>query len=166
MKPFEIRELKKTDGQALLAFERANREWFEAHIEPRDPAFYSLTGVTQHIDSYLSDLAAGVWHPFVIEDTMGNIVGRANLKAIDPASRCAEVGYRIDQHACGKGLATMALRHLIAVAQREWKLTQLVGYAYPANTGSITVLGRCGFLPDDAQPDESTQNERRFVVSL
>lgn len=164
MKPFQIRELKSTDSQALLAFEMDNRQWFEAHIEARDPSFYSLTGVAEHIDSYLSGFADGVWHPFVIEDATGKIVGRANLKGIDSSLRSAEVGYRIDQRACGQGLATLALKHLIKVAQNRWGLTQLVGYAYPENTGSITVLGRCGFQPENLPLNDSQKHECRFVL--
>lgn len=166
MKPFEIRELRTSDSHALLAFEIDNREWFEAYIEARDPSFYSLAGVTEHIDSYLSDFASGAWHPFVIEGTTGKIVGRANLKGIDSSGRTAQVGYRIGQRACGQGLATMALRHLIEVAHKHWGLTQLVGYAYPENTGSITVLGRCGFLPEDPPSHESIEDERRFVLAM
>jgi ribosomal-protein-alanine N-acetyltransferase len=166
VKPFEIRELRTTDNHALLAFEIDNRQWFEAHIEARAPSFYSLAGVTEHIDSYLSDLASGAWHPFVIEDTTGKIVGRANLKGIDVSGRTAQVGYRIAQRACGQGLATMALRHLITVAHKHWGLTQLEGYAYPENTGSITVLGRCGFLPEAAPSHQSIKDERRFMLSL
>ncbi|MGH8348944.1 MAG: GNAT family N-acetyltransferase, partial [Pseudomonas sp.] len=40
MESFSVRELKKTDAEALLAFETHNREWFESHIDARDPAFY------------------------------------------------------------------------------------------------------------------------------
>lgn len=166
MKPFEIRELRSTDSQALLAFEIDNREWFEAHIEARDPSFYSLAGVTEHINSYLSGFTRGAWHPFVIEDATGRIVGRANLKDIDACGGTAQVGYRIDQRACGQGLATMALGHLIEAARNHWRLTQLVGYAYSENTGSITVLSRCGFTPDDPPSHESIKDERRFVLSL
>ncbi|SFA87033.1 hypothetical protein SAMN03159488_00828 [Pseudomonas sp. NFIX10] len=59
MKPFRIRELQMTDVQALLAFEIHNREWFESQIDARDPAFYSWTGVTNHIEGYLADFCRG-----------------------------------------------------------------------------------------------------------
>ncbi|MNO10102.1 hypothetical protein D3C81_2337380 [compost metagenome] len=55
-----------SDAQALLAFEIRNREWFESHIDAREPSFYSSQGVADHIESYLSDFAVGAWHPFVI----------------------------------------------------------------------------------------------------
>ncbi|WP_338581227.1 GNAT family N-acetyltransferase [Pseudomonas sp. MAG733B] len=166
MKPFRVRELSITDSEALLAFEIQNREWFESHIDARDPAFYTLTGVAEHIECYLSDFAIGAWHPFVIESDNGEIVGRANLKSIDSANSTAEVGYRIDQRACGQGLATLALKHLIQEAQMRWGLTQLVAYVYEANIGSKKVLGRCGFLLEPPATSAKAGDERRFVLSI
>ncbi len=166
MESFSVRELRTTDTEALLVFETRNREWFESHIDARDPAFYSLQGVADHIAGYLSDLAIGAWHPFVIVDCRQAIVGRANLKNIDLASGSAEVGYRIDQRACGQGLATLALRHLIEQAQVRWGLTQLVAFAYKENLGSRKVLDRCGFQLEQPSCNKSTGNERRFVLPL
>lgn len=166
MEVFKVRELEPTDAVALLAFETRNREWFESHIEARPASFYSLQGVAEHIAGYLADLAAGAWQPFVIEDGSGKIVGRANLKGINPQQGAAEVGYRIDQHLCGQGLATLALRHLIQQAQQRWRLSQLVAYAYRENLGSIKVLGRCGFVLEHAAGDEPAAPESRFVLVL
>lgn len=166
VKPFRIRELEMTDAEALLAFEIHNREWFESQIDPRDPAFYSWAGVTDHIESYLAGFAEGAWHPFVIEDSSGRIVGRANLKGIHSPHGCAEVGYRIDQRACGQGLATQALQHLIQVARMRWELTQLVAYVYESNVGSRKVLERCGFVPGALPWGEKIEDGWRFALSI
>lgn len=166
MEPVTIRTLQSTDAEALLTFELANREWFERHIDARDAAFYSVQGVTGHITAYLSDYAAGLWHPFVIEDAGGKIVGRANLKDIDTSGRSAEVGYRIAQSVCGQGLATLALKHLIQEAQVRWDLTQLVAYVYEKNVGSRKVLDRCGFLPEVPSGNDKSGDECRFVLTI
>ncbi|WP_419710244.1 GNAT family N-acetyltransferase [Pseudomonas sp. NFX224] len=166
MKPFRVRELNSTDTEALLAFEIQNREWFESHIDARAPAFYTLQGVAEHIECYLSDFAIGVWHPVVIEDDNGEIVGRANLKCIDSANSTAEVGYRVDQRLCGQGLATLALKHLIQEAQMRWGLAQLVAYVYDANIGSKKVLERCGFLLERPPANDNTAGECRFVLAF
>lgn len=167
MEGFVIRQLVATDAEALLAFELENREWFETHIEARPPAFYCLEGVTGHIEAYLSGLAAGTWHPFVIEEASGRIVGRANLKDIDLFSaKRAEVGYRIARSVCGQGLATRALEHLIAQARIRWGLRQLVAYVYDENVGSKKVLGRCGFRPAVADPACNATRERLFTRAL
>ena len=166
MESFSVRELKMTDAQALLAFEIQNREWFESHIDARDPSFYSLQGVADHIESYLSDFAIGAWHPFVIEDSSQRIVGRANLKSIDSLTGSAQVGYRIGQRACGQGLATLALRHLIQEARMRWGLAQLVAYAFRENAGSRKVLDRCGFKLEQPSCHDNMGGEDRFVLSI
>ncbi len=167
MQPFNIRQLTRTDTEALLAFEIRNRDWFESHIDARDPAFYSLSGVAEHIDGYLSDFEMGVWHPLVIEDANQKIVGRANLKGIDSMSGAAEVGYRIDQQLCGQGLATLALKRLIQGAQERWALKRLIAYVYEENLGSRKVLERCGFAPDRPSPaGEDVEAECRFILSI
>ena len=165
MKPVRIRTLQSTDAEALLTFELDNREWFERHIDPRGSDFYSTRGVTNHIAAYLADFAAGTWHPFVIEDDSGNIVGRANLKGIDMSERSAEVGYRVAQNACGQGLATLAVRHLIQQAQLHWNLKQLVATVYAENIGSAKVLERCGFLIEHVSR-EGAEHECRFGLSI
>ena len=164
MKPFRIRELTSADTEALLAFEVRNREWFESHIDAREPDFYSLQGVAEHIDCCLADFALGVWHPFVIEDSSGRIVGRANLKGMSSSGQTGEVGYRIDQHACGQGLATLALRHMIEQAKERWGLVQLVAYVFKENLGSRKVLERCGFRLEQLSGDDAA--ECRFVLSV
>jgi ribosomal-protein-alanine N-acetyltransferase len=166
MESVRFRELKRSDVEALLAFEIDNREWFESHIDPRAPAFYSLQGVAEHIDGYLSEFALGSWHPFVIEDAAGKIVGRANLKGIRSSSGVAEVGYRIARNACGQGLATLALTRLIQEAQVRWGLKQLIAYAYEENVGSRKVLGRCGFVLDQPACSGSAGSECRFVLAI
>ncbi|AZD30238.1 GNAT family N-acetyltransferase [Pseudomonas chlororaphis] len=166
MPSFKVRELRREDTEALLAFETRNREWFESHIEARDSAFYSVQGVAEHIEGYLAGFAAGTWHPWVIEDCSATIIGRANLKNIDSAQGSAEVGYRIAQSACGQGLATQALRHLIQQARTRWHLRQLVAYVYKENLGSTKVVERCGFLPEPSAEDGKAGDERRFVLPI
>lgn len=166
MSSFRVRELKSTDTQALLAFEIDNREWFETHIDARDPSFYSLQGVADHIEGYLADFAIGAWHPFVIVGSSETIVGRANLKSIDGFERSAEVGYRIAQRVCGQGLATLALKHLIQEAQVRWELRQLVAYVYEENVGSRKVLDRCGFLSEQRSCNDKSGDECRFVLTI
>ncbi|WP_248802519.1 GNAT family N-acetyltransferase [Pseudomonas sp. MWU13-2100] len=166
MKTFNVRQLESTDIEALLTFETDNREWFESQIDARAPSFYSRQGVADHIQCYLSDFAIGAWHPFVIEDSSGGIVGRANLKNINSPKGCAEVGYRIDQRFCGQGLATLALQHLIQEAQAYWNLTQLLAIVYKDNIGSQKVLSRCGFRVEHEFWMDKTKDECRLILSL
>lgn len=162
MKAITIRTLQADDVEALLAFEVQNREWFERHIDARGSDFYSLHGIRAHIAAYLAGFVAGTWHPFVIEDPQGKIIGRANLKDIDRAGFRAEVGYRIAEDACGEGLATRALEHLIGVARSQWKLRQLLASVYASNLGSARVLERCGFLIETLDREGGNLHDYRF----
>lgn len=161
-----VRTLEKMDAAALLAFELANRTWFERHIDARAPAFYSVPGVTEHIAAYLAEFNAGIWHPFVIASADGGIVGRANLKTIDMTTRSAEIGYRIAQSACGQGLATFAVKHLIHEAKARWNLKQLVAYVYAENIGSVKVLERCGFIGELGARSGSDVDDYRFSLHI
>lgn len=148
-----IRTLRPSDAAPLLAFEQANRAWFERHIEPRPDAFYSIDGIHAHVTQFLDEHAQGRMHPCVIVDEHGELIGRANLKDIDRQQGTAEVGYRIGEQQAGKGLATAALQYLIALAQEEWQLQSLCAYAIDGNVASIRVLERCGFAQGTAVPD-------------
>ena len=153
MSTFTIRTLRRDDAAPLLAFEQANRAWFERHIDGRSDDFYSIDGIHAHVAQFLDQHAQGCMHPCVIVDEHGQLIGRANLKDIDGQAQTAEVGYRIGEQQAGKGLATAALQYLIALAQDEWRLASLCAYAIDGNAASIRVLERFGFVQGTAVPD-------------
>ncbi|MQA40128.1 GNAT family N-acetyltransferase [Rugamonas aquatica] len=141
-----IKTLQTQDAAPLLQFELENRAWFEQYIAPRDESFYTPHGVQRHIEHYLDGYANGTWHPCLLLDTGGRVVGRANLKDINRHTASAEAGYRIARDAAGQGLATRALQHLIALAQEQWRLQQLQAYVTDNNLASVRVLNKCAFV--------------------
>ncbi|NHZ64406.1 GNAT family N-acetyltransferase [Massilia genomosp. 1] len=166
-----LRTLAPGDADALLAFELANRAWFERHVQAREPAFYSPEGVARQIAQYLEGHATGAWHPCLLLDGDGRIVGRANLKDIDRAEGSAEVGYRIAHDQTGKGLATFALRNLIGLARTAWQLKELRAEVTQANQGSAAVLRKCGFvhardLPQLAVVDGAPVDGALYLLDL
>lgn len=152
MKEGTIRTLRHDDADALLQFELDNRAWFEQHIVPRPADFYTPEGVRVHIALYLSGYEQGTWHPCVIVDEKGRIVGRANLKDLDRLAGTAEVGYRIAHNQTGKGWATKAVRHMTALASSQWRLSQVVAYVIKENVASAKVLEKCGYILADGEP--------------
>ncbi|SHG66608.1 GNAT family N-acetyltransferase [Massilia sp. CF038] len=145
MTTIRIRTLTRDDAPALYTFEMANRKWFEQHIDARGDAFYTQDAVRRHVGELVDAHTRGQWHACVLADENGTIVGRANLKEIDIVAGRAEVGYRIAGTHIGRGLATMALRHLIDLARDQWKLHTLTGVATEQNAASFKVLEKCGF---------------------
>jgi len=158
----QIRTLSLADAPALLAFELANRDWFESQVDARAPDFYNLAGVTAHIIDYLARFSSGSLHPcLLVED--GDIIGRCNLKDIDRIGGRAEVGYRIAASEIGRGLAGAALAHLMDLAYGRWELSGLDAHVTIANAASARVLERAGFTLAGPSPIVAVVSERQLA---
>jgi ribosomal-protein-alanine N-acetyltransferase len=162
----QIRTLQAGDADALLAFEAANRSWFEQHVEARPPEFYTQPGVMLHIAAYLDDFRHGRMHPCVLLDDAGAIIGRANLRHIDTVAGNAEVGYRIAAGQVGRGLAGAALRHLTQLARHQYGLLRLQAWVSPENTASARVIEKHGFHRIAAMPSEDVIVQRQLRQSF
>ncbi len=128
-------------ADALLAFERENREYFAASIADRGDEFFAH--FTEILESRVAEQADGVCHFHVLVEPDGAVVGRVNL--IDVENGSAELGYRLAERVTGRGLATSAVRAIVRIAATEYGLKQLTSGAARANVASWTVLERAGF---------------------
>jgi ribosomal-protein-alanine N-acetyltransferase len=147
----EIRPLQLDDAAPLLAFEQANRIWFERFVQRRAASTYSVAGIGEHIQPLLAAHAAGRALAFVMVAADGQIVGRANMKDIDKGAGVAEIGYRIAEQAVGQGLATLAVRHLMDAAA-ALGLRRLAAVISVENGASARVIERAGFVRDSFLP--------------
>ncbi|MFZ6801064.1 GNAT family N-acetyltransferase [Undibacterium sp. Di24W] len=147
-----IRSLGIEDSGPLFKFELDNKVWFESHVAPRPPDFYSVQGVNGHIEQLLSRYEVGTFHPSIILNQAGEVLGRANLKDIDQHLGVAEIGYRITQQSIGQGLATKAVRYLIEIACQRWQLKMLNAVVAENNKASMRVLEKCGFVRSQHVP--------------
>jgi ribosomal-protein-alanine N-acetyltransferase len=153
----------------LLAFEEANRAYFESMIDGRDPAFYSLEGVAGHIAALRAEAAAGRGASFVITDRDGALLGRANLKNI--AGGAAQIGYRVGADHAGRGIATRAVAFLLDEA-RARGLGSVDALVLDSNAASARVLAKCGFSAstDDTgirmRTARGFEGTRRYTVRL
>ena len=139
----ELQRLRPDHAPAVLEFELANRSWFAASISDRGDEFFE-----QFADRYsalLTDQEAGssAFHVLVADD--GSIVGRFNLKFGEHGS--AELGYRVAQHATGRGLATATVGELCRRAFTQFGVHLVRAATSHANTASQKVLVKAGFLP-------------------
>ncbi|QGZ43133.1 ribosomal-protein-alanine N-acetyltransferase [Pseudoduganella flava] len=155
----------------LLAFEEANRAYFESMIDGRAPSFYSLEGVAQHVAGLREEAERGTAASFVIADAAGALLGRANLKRIDTAAGSAEIGYRIGADHAGKGIATRAVAFLLDEA-RDRGLATVEALVLASNAASARVLDKCGFVPAaeatgiTVTTARGTEGTRRYRISL
>ncbi|MFH0519877.1 GNAT family N-acetyltransferase [Streptomyces sp. M41] len=137
----KLERLRPDHADALLAFERENREYFARSIPDRGDAYF--TEFAARHKALLTEQEAGVCHFHLVLDDEGRLVGRVNL--IDVADGSAELGYRIGQRAAGKGVATAAVAEVCRVAGTAYALTSLVAVTTSDNAASRTVLERNAF---------------------
>ena len=79
----------------------------------------------------------------VAED--GSVLGRFNLYDLEDGT--AELGYRVAQHAAGRGVATATVRELCQLAAARHGLRTLRAATSHENVASQKVLAKAGFVP-------------------
>ncbi|MFB8761127.1 GNAT family N-acetyltransferase [Nocardiopsis alba] len=138
----ELLRLHADHAPALLLFEQENRTYFARSIPDRGDDYFSH--FDERHEALLAEQEAGLHHFHLLMDVSGAVLGRVNL--VDVADGSAELGFRIAESAAGRGLATAAVRHVCALAAKEYGLTSLRATTTLDNTGSRTVLERTGFI--------------------
>ena len=139
----ELEQLRAGHAPAVLAFERANRAYFAAFISDRgDEYFDQFTG---RYTALLAEqqIGLGAFYVLVAED--GSVLGRFNL--IFAGDGTAELGYRVAQHAAGRGVATATVRELCRLAVARHGLHTLKAATARENVASQKVLAKAGFVP-------------------
>jgi ribosomal-protein-alanine N-acetyltransferase len=139
--------LTLADAGPLFDFEMENRAFFEATINARPSSFYSREGVAEALAMACAEASKDLGYQFLLKDDEGRILARANLSAVKRAHfQSAVLGYRVAQSACGKGLASEAVRQLLAMAFSSLGLARIEADARIDNPASARVLLRNGFV--------------------
>ena len=139
----ELKRLHAGHAPAVLAFELANRSYFAASISDRGDEYFDQ--FTQQHSALLAEQEAGVGAYYVLVATDGSVLGRFNLYRFSGGT--AELGYRVAQHAAGRGLATATVRELCRLAAARHGLRTLRAATSLDNTASQKVLVKAGFVP-------------------
>ena len=139
----ELQRLIPGHASAVLAFELANRSYFAASISDRGDDYFDQFAA-EH-SALLAEQEAGVGAYYVLVAEDGSVLGRFNLYRVSGGT--AELGYRVAQHAAGRGLATAAVRELCGLAAARHGLRTLRAATSHANTASQKVLVNAGFVP-------------------
>lgn len=147
----ELQRLRADHGQAVLAFELANRDYFAVSISDRGHDFY--TQFAERHAALLAEQEAGSCAFYVLVDD-GSVVGRFNLYDIQDAT--AKLGYRVAEHVAGRGIATANVREMCGLAVSEHGLRALSAATSTENVASRRVLIKAGFVPvGPADPTDS-----------
>jgi [ribosomal protein S5]-alanine N-acetyltransferase len=139
----ELELLRPDHAPAVLAFELANRSYFAASISDRGDAYFDQ--FTEQHSALLAEQEAGVGAYYVLVAEDGSVLGRFNLYRFTGGG--AELGYRVAQHAAGRGLATATVRELCRLASARYGLRTLRAATTHDNTASQKVLTKAGFIP-------------------
>ena len=138
----ELQRLQAGHAPAVLAFELANRAYFAAFISDRGDEFFDQ--FTERHNTLLAEQEAGICACYVLVGDDGSVLGRFNLYNIEDGT--AELGYRVAQHAAGRGVATAAVRELCQLAAARYRLHTLRAATSHENVASQKVLAKAGFL--------------------
>ena len=140
-----LRELRGADAAELAAMNARNRADIERVSPPQTEATFTATGQAQRIAEILGQTARGSRAYWTIR-VDGELAGDISLHAIQRgAVQTANVGYMVDAAFRGRGVATAALRLVVAQAFGELGLHRLDAGAMPTNVGSQRVLEKAGF---------------------
>jgi len=138
----ELQRLRADHGQAVLAFELANRDYFAVSISDRGDDFYGQ--FTERHGAVLAEQEAGISAFYVLVDE-GSVLGRFNLYDIKDAT--AKLGYRVAEHVAGRGMATATVREVCRLAAAQYGLRALTAATSSENVASRKVLTKAGFVP-------------------
>jgi ribosomal-protein-alanine N-acetyltransferase len=139
----ELQRLDADHASAVLAFELANRAYFAASISDRGEDYFEA--FTDRHDAMLAEQEAGLCAFYVLVSDDGSVLGRFNLYDIEDGT--AQLGYRVAQHAAGRGLATATLGRLCRLAADRHGLRTLEAATSHGNVASQRVLVKAGFVP-------------------
>ncbi|MFI6624490.1 GNAT family N-acetyltransferase [Streptomyces sp. NPDC050528] len=140
----ELQPLRADHAPAVLAFEMANRAYFTATISDRGDAYFEE--FTARHDALLAEQKGGVCAFYVLVDEDGSVLGRFNLIDITE-EHSATLGYRVAQHATGRGVATAAVQELCRLAASRHGLHTIRAATSHENIASQKVLTKAGFTP-------------------
>src|SRR5246127_1403036 len=139
----ELQQLHADHAPAVLAFELANRAYFAASISDRGDEFFDQFA-DRHCE-VLAEQETGIGAYYVLAAEDGSVLGRFNLYRFKDGT--AELGYRVAQHAAGRGGATATVRELCRLAAARHGLRTLRAATSRENAASQTVLAKAGFVP-------------------
>jgi ribosomal-protein-alanine N-acetyltransferase len=139
---FVLERLRPEHETRILEFELENRAYFAETISDRADYFYEH--FAELYRTLLAEQAAGMSIGHVLVDDDGAVVGRFNLYEV--ANGTAEAGYRVARRVSGRGVATLGLTSMCALARDEYGLRMLNATTSNVNVASQRVLAKAGFV--------------------
>ncbi len=112
-------------------------------VAPGWATFVEALGPTR--DALAADPEVGAWGTrFFVAGDPPELVGWGGFKG-PPAGGTVELGYEIAEDRRGRGLATAALRAMLAEAFADERVTAVIAHTLPERNASNHVLRKVGF---------------------
>ncbi len=145
------------DGAELRALEPWQAAEFAAHVDrarahlapwlPWATTVVDEAAARAFLQRYADRQAAGAGRIYGIW-LADVLVGGTLFRTFDAASRVCELGVWLDPDAQGRGLITLAARHMIDWAFRVRGMARVEWWSVPRNARSIAVAQRLGMTRD------------------
>jgi [ribosomal protein S5]-alanine N-acetyltransferase len=139
----ELQVVRAAHASAILAFELANRAYFEASISDRGDEYFER--FTERHSALLAEQEAGIRACYVLVAEDGSVLGRFNLVFSEDGT--AELGYRVARDVAGRGVASATVQELCKLAAERYGLRALRAATSRENAASQKVLIKAGFVP-------------------
>ncbi len=140
-----VRPARAEDAGQLATLYRDNR----AHLAPfepfRDEEFFTEPGQATRLAALLAEQEQGRAYPYVIEAD-GRLAGRVTVTNVARGPFCSgSLGYWVAAAHTGRGVATLAVGHVVSDCFTVRELHRLEAATLVDNLASQAVLRRTGF---------------------
>ncbi|MDN7243675.1 GNAT family protein [Planococcus sp. N028] len=142
-----LRTLAVDDAEEMVQLLLRNRDYW-AIYEPRHrDSYFTVAVQREKIREAIYQARENREYSFgVFEHGSNRLIGHISLYGIKRLPfLSALVGYSVDEAYIGKGIATEAVRLMVAFGFEQLRLHRLEAYVSPQNLGSIRVLQKSGF---------------------
>lgn len=140
-----LREITPEDAPGLFAMDRSAAVHRYLGNQPLT-RIEEVFPIIDFIRKQYADFGTG--RLAIIEKTTGSFLGWAGLKwvtdPIDSKQHFFDLGYRLQEQAWGRGIATEAAKASLRFGWNQLKAHEIFAIADAGNAGSINVLKKCG----------------------
>ncbi|MGW7093676.1 GNAT family N-acetyltransferase [Streptomyces sp. NPDC054874] len=141
-----FRPVAITDAPAFAAAVTRNRAHMRRWEPVRPASFYTVEGQAVRLTALLADRDAGRAVPWALTDADDRVIGAFTLSGVEGGPyRNARLGYWVDAHHTGRGLATAAVGAVCDAARDRLGLHRVEAATITDNTPSQRVLAKAGF---------------------
>lgn len=135
-----LRQWKKTDVQGLVKIANNKKVW--DNVRDRLPHPYTESDAKEWLALVKKQATLTT---FCIE-VDGEVAGSIGITLFDDVySKVIEIGYFVGEDWWGKGIATEAVKQLLAYIEKNFDAVRIFAGAFEHNTGSMRVLEKNGF---------------------